>query len=95
MDKCKTPNDFKEVVSCFTGMIDLVIPLIIGLGVLLFIWGLIKYVTAGGDEKARVEGRNYIIYGIIALFVMVSVWGLVSILTNTFFPGGTIPQLKV
>ncbi len=37
-----------------------------------------------GDETARTEARNIMIWGIIALFVMVSVWGLVNVLDDTF-----------
>jgi hypothetical protein len=92
---CSSIYNFQGVVSCFSGLINLVIPVIIGLAVLLFIMGLIKYITAGGNEDQVTEARSYIIFGIIALFVMVSVWGLVGILTNTFFSGGVaIPQLR-
>ncbi len=88
-------TDFKCVVSFFTNSINLLIPLIIGVAVLLFIFGLLKYMSAGGDSDAVKEARNYIIFGIIALFVMISVWGLVHILVNTFFSNGyTVPQLK-
>ena len=92
---CGSITDFQGVVSCLTSLINTIIVLIIGIAVLLFIAGLIKYITAGGDEKQVAEAKNYILFGIIALFVMVSVWGLVDILTNTFFGGGVaIPQLK-
>ena len=61
-----------------------VIPLIIGLAVVYFLWGVLKYVTAGGAEEEKGKGRDMMIYGIIALFVMVSVWGLVGVLKGTF-----------
>ena len=64
-------------------ILDTLVGIIIGIGVLVFLWGLIKYVTAGGDEEKRKEARNTMIYGIIAIFVMVAVWGLVAILKET------------
>jgi len=92
---CSSITNFQGVVSCFSGLINSIIPVIIGLAVLLFIIGLVKYITAGGNEDQVTEARGYIIFGIIAIFVMVSVWGLVGILSNTFFPGGvSIPQLR-
>ena len=60
-----------------------VIPILIALGVIYFIWGVISYVIAS-DEEAKTAGRDKIIYGIIGLAVIIAVWGLVKILTNTF-----------
>jgi|SRR3989344_2121440 len=60
-----------------------VIPVLIALGVIYFIWGVITYVIAS-DEEAKKAGRDRMIYGIIGLAVIVAVWGLVKILTNTF-----------
>jgi len=92
---CQNIQNFAGLVGCFTSLINLVIPLVIGIAVFLFLWGLIKYITAGGDYKSTAEARKFMLFGIIALFVMVSVWGLVGILVNTFFAGGVaIPQLK-
>lgn len=64
-------------------ILNVIIPILITLGVIYFIWGVIKYVTAK-DEEAQKEGRNTIISGIIGLFVIVAIWGLVGILQNTF-----------
>ena len=46
-----------------------------------------KFILAAGSEEGRKEGRNIMIWGIIALFVIVSVWGLVQVLNNTFLGG--------
>lgn len=75
----------KQILDNIIGpILDTLVYIIIGIGVLVFLWGLIKYITAGGDEEKRKEARNTMIYGIIAIFVMVAIWGLVSILTTTF-----------
>lgn len=73
-----------KILQFVGDLIATVIPLIIGLAVLLFLWGVLKYVTSGGDPEKRTEARNTMIWGIIAIFVMVSVWGLVNILVDTF-----------
>lgn len=71
-------------VLCRVGQIlNSVVPVLIALGVVYFVWGVISYVIAG-DEEAKAKGRSKIIYGIIGLAVIVAVWGLVRILTNTF-----------
>ena len=71
-------------VLCTVGSIlNAIVPVLIALGVVFFIWGVVSYVIAS-DEEAKTAGRNRIIYGIIGLAVIVAVWGLVALLTKTF-----------
>ncbi|MDQ5912326.1 MAG: hypothetical protein QG568_541 [Patescibacteria group bacterium] len=86
--------DFGSLVAMFIGMIKTLVPLIVGLTLLYFMWGIFQLV-ASNSEDSRKEAIGVITYGIVSLFVMISVWGLVSILTSTFFGGGlVIPQLR-
>jgi hypothetical protein len=61
-----------------------IVPLILGLAVLLFIWGIFKFIFAAGDDDARKEAKKFMIWGVIGLFIMISVWGLVNILVSSF-----------
>ena len=65
-----------------------VIPVLFGIATVIFLWGVIVYITSGGDEEKRKEGRNYIIYGLIGLFVMIALWGIINVMIGFFFPGG-------
>ena len=65
------------------GLLNAVVPILIALGIVYFVWGVITYMI-GGDEEKKKEGRSKIIYGIIGLAVIVAVWGLVGVLTRTF-----------
>jgi heme A synthase len=67
---------------------DYIIPLLIAIAVIVFFWGIIKYIGSQGDADKRTEARGLMIWGVVALFVMVSVWGLVGILKNTFSVNG-------
>ncbi len=71
---------FTTLIENLTGLIGLLIPFIIGLAILVFLWGVLKFVTAAGDEEARKTGRSFMIWGVVGIFVMVSVWGLVNFL---------------
>lgn len=79
-----TVTNLGDVLNLIQGFINTLLPLIIALAVLVFVWGVFKYVSAGDDEEARKSGRMMMVNGIIAIFVMVSVWGLVNILVYTF-----------
>ncbi len=71
-------------------------PLLITMAVVVFIFGVIKYIAGADDSTKRTEGRNFMVYGLVALFVMVSVWGLVGVLQGTFGLGNNpvIPQIQ-
>lgn len=86
-------TDFETLVRKIVSALALVVPLLIAVGVVVFLYGVVKYITAGGDETKRKEGRDAIVYGIIGIFVMVSVWGLVWILLNTFDLEKGAPEL--
>jgi hypothetical protein len=53
------------------------------IALLVFFWGIVKYISKRGDEKGIEEAKNTIKWGLIALFVMFSVWGLVQALGAT------------
>jgi uncharacterized membrane-anchored protein len=70
-------------IDTVMGLITKLIPIVIGAAVLVFLFGILKFIFAG-DEEARKSARSFMIFGVIALFVMVSVWGLVKFLQSTF-----------
>ncbi len=71
-----------------------IVPLIFALAVVSFVYGVVQYVINSDDEAKKIKGREFMIWGIIALAVMVSVWGLVRIVGNTFGIEYAIPQVK-
>ena len=71
-------------LSAFDAVLKKLLPILISLAVILFVWGLVAFIFNSGDEKAKDEGKRKMIWGIVAIFVMVSIWGFVSILRNVF-----------
>lgn len=88
-------TSFEALVNQLIGYIRLLVPFIISLALLLFLWGIFKLVFTTGSDRDLEEAKKFMFWGIVALFVMFSVWGLVQILTKTFFNGNVvIPQLR-
>lgn len=71
-----------------------VIPLLITIAVIAFIWGIIQMFIDPTNEEAKKKGKMYAVWGIIGLFVIISIWGLVKIFANTFGVETFIPQLS-
>lgn len=83
-DVCSdTPRTFSELVGFIICYINRIIPLVIGVALLVFFWGIIRYIWSGGED-AKAKGRNLMLWGVIALFVMVSIFGILAILKNSF-----------
>lgn len=77
-----TTRGIGKVVKLASDLISTLVPVVISLAVLFFLYGLAKYIWNVGDEKEK--GKDMMIWGIIGLFVMVSIWGLVNLLGETF-----------
>ncbi len=66
-----------------------VVPLIIALAFVAFVWGIVNYFFINGeDDTKRAEGRQFILWGILGIVVLFSVWGLVNIALSTL---GIVP----
>lgn len=76
-------GDLTGLVTLVNTLFKSILPLIMGLALIFFLWSLANYMLKAGEEQ--VEARQQMIWGIIILFVMVSVWGLVAILSKTIF----------
>lgn len=74
-------NVFERLLCNISVIINTIIPILIALGVVYFIWGVINYAIAK-DEEAKTAGRGAMISGLIALMVIVSIWGLVNMLKS-------------
>ena len=59
------------------------VPLVFAIAFLLFLWGIFKYfIWGGGDEAKREEGKQLMLWAIIAFVVMISVWGIVKLIST-------------
>jgi hypothetical protein len=89
-------RDLGQVVYSANQILRPLVALIVGLALISFLWGIVKYIWKGEDENARKESKQFMFWGIVGLAVMVSVWALVSIIANFFgmhIPGGISPSL--
>lgn len=77
---------FKLFVSwAITSIMRPVVPIIVSLTVVYFLWGTALYIWYGDDLGKRTEGRQKMLIGIIALAVMMSFWAAARMLKVTFF----------
>ena len=60
------------------------IMLMLGVAVLVFLWGVFEYVYKSAEEGGRSTGRQHMLWGIIGFVVMLSAVAIMNIALGTF-----------
>lgn len=88
-------QDVDSLLYKIKNTLNTVIMLLFVLVTLYFIWGVVKYVSAAGDEAKLKAGKQHMIWGIIGMAVMAGAWGIVNVVVNYLVggSGGTTPNI--
>ena len=60
------------------------IALMIGVALLVFLWGAFQFVYGAGNDSSRETGRRHMFWGIIGFVVMLSALTILQIAAGTF-----------
>src|SRR6185437_1979700 len=80
-----TGSTFSSAVQTLIGLLNMIVSVLVALAVVVFFIGLVRYIRAAGDSKAHAEGRERILWSMIALFILFSIWGILALMNVTFF----------
>jgi len=91
-----TAGRFQQLLTnilAFTNSV--LIPFIIGIGFLVFVWGMFKYFIVGGaNDEAKESGKSLMIYATLGFILIIVFWGIVNLLaTSTGLEGENINTL--
>ena len=65
------------------------IPFIIGIGFLVFVFGMFQFFIAGGaNEEKKEQGKSLMIYATLGFVLIIIFWGIVNLLTSSTGLGG-------
>jgi uncharacterized membrane protein YidH (DUF202 family) len=87
-------SDLLSNILAFTNTV--LIPFIIGIGFLVFVFGMFRYFIAGGanDEKKE-QGRSLMIYATLGFVLIIIFWGAVNLIaSSTGLDKGPAPGVK-
>lgn len=63
---------------------DFLIPFIIAIGFLVFVWGMFQYFIAGGaNDEAKEKGKSLMIYATLGFVLIIVFWGIINLLTES------------
>jgi hypothetical protein len=91
-------NTVPPAVVAFMGkvvdnIINPIINVIFAAALMLFLFGLLRFVLSRGDETALAAGKQHMFWGVVGMTVMISVYGILWLMLDTFGIGvGTLPD---
>lgn len=88
-------SDLGEILNLIFTLIRGLTVFVFSLAVVIFFWGIVKFILNAANSEGHREGINFMIWGVISIFVMASIWGLVGILQNTFSLDNDTNDIKV
>ena len=71
-------NNLTSLVNAFGNIVKSSIPIVFGILVIVFFFGLARFVFSAGNEESKATGKKIMLWGLVALFIAASVWGLVT-----------------
>ncbi len=82
-----------DLLTQVRSTLNYIIAILFVLVTLYFIWGVVTYISAGGDDEKIKKGKKHMLWGIIGMAVMGAAWGLVRIIWDYLgvSGGGTPP----
>lgn len=89
-------STFKTVIYAIIGILKLLFPILFGVTLIFFFWGLTKFILNSAGSPAEIEkGRTYMLWSILAIFILFTFRAIVGYISNEFDfgPSTAIPVL--
>lgn len=87
-------SDFSCTIYRIIDIISLLNPILFALSFLVFFWGVSKFILNSGSSIEVTKGKNYMIWGVVALFILISIQTIISIIvTDLDFGNGRVIPL--
>lgn len=95
-------GEFGVFLANILGFINtILIPFILGIGFLVFVWGMFKFFIYGGaDDEAKSSGKSLMVYATLGFVLIIIFWGVVNLIAeSTGFdsesPTSSIPNVTL
>jgi hypothetical protein len=75
-------GDLLANLLMFANMI--LIPFILGIGFLVFVWGMFKFFIYGGaDDDAKTSGKSLMVWATLGFVIIIIFWGVVNLIAES------------
>jgi hypothetical protein len=75
-------------------IINPLLALLFGVGVVVFVWGLVQYLYALNvkGEQENEEGKKHMLWGLVGMFIMAAALTIIKIISNTVGADSLLPS---
>lgn len=85
------PSQINQILVNLIGTARLVLALLFVLALLVFVWGMVKFIFAASNPEQLKKARGILWWGVIGMFVLASVFGIVVAIQVYFGVAGDVP----
>ncbi len=76
-----------NIQTLLNGILNLldqtVVPFLLAIASLVFLWGIARYFIFGGENaESQEKGKSLAMYGIMGFVIILSLWGIVNLLVS-------------
>ena len=64
-------------------IISPLIYLLIGVAIVVFLWGAVEFIASADNPAKRTEGQQHLLWGIVGLVIIFGVYGILGVVKNT------------
>jgi hypothetical protein len=91
-DGNESAGDFGSYAGSILQFIErILIPFILAIGFIFFVWGMFLYFIKGGsDEGEQEKGKSLMFYALAGFVLILSFWGIINILVDGVGTGGDV-----
>ncbi|MFM2357381.1 MAG: hypothetical protein RJA61_118, partial [Candidatus Parcubacteria bacterium] len=75
-------GSIKTMLGEISGIVRTLSLLAAASALLFFFWGLAQFIAKSGDPSSHEEGKNKMVWGVIALFVLLGVNGILAFIDS-------------
>ncbi len=91
-------STFKGIIDEILSIISLLNPILFAAAFLVFFWGLSKFILNSGNEAENTKGKNFMLWGILALFILFTFLAIINLASRDLELGGAsqgnLPKLQ-
>lgn len=73
----------KVVAEIIDVIVNPILAVLFVLAVVVFLWGIFRFVSSDDGATAREQGKQSMIWGIVGFFIMVSAYGIIAFIKST------------
>ena len=78
-------SSIEDVLDYLISAATPLLSILVGIAIIVFFWGIVKTIAHGGDEAARAEGKELMVWGMVGFVVMVSFWAILGFIQESFY----------